>query len=232
MNLIKKKYTFYLVIYLILLVFGYILFEKINIYLFLIPLVFICFEFYFEELYFPKVTLKRRRKINNLLIEKYKNGKEIKDKKLRVLVNNRPIVFKFTTSTYRFRINNSLSFYLDISHIEENIKQLCKIHFHCTEIDNHLYVSGNVISSFFSNSLKTLTRKSEKAPVIRWGGVGGGVDLGDESYFPSLNGVWGSVLWSMTQYSTLSASFGAVFDVGTDDVLIDPLLEMFPAGVF
>lgn len=54
-----------------------------------------------------------------------------------------------------------LKIYLDISTIEEDIKNLCKIHFYCTSINNRDYVEMNIY--VYYDSLNNLAQNSKKA---------------------------------------------------------------------
>ncbi len=160
----KGNFTVHIIIFFILVGILILAFKKINIYILLFPLLFTFLNIYIEEIHHPKVFLKRKKTINSLLFEKYKNGKELSENYFSSKVYNRNIIFLYSSnvSSRGYKIQNSLAVYLDISHLDENIKRLCKIHFYCKNIDDKEYIYSNVTSSFFSNSLKTLTNNSDK----------------------------------------------------------------------
>ncbi|MFI1772323.1 hypothetical protein [Thalassobellus citreus] len=159
----KGSLIMHLVVFLILV--GILSFGigKVNIYTIVFPLLFTLINIYFEEVYYHKVTSKRRKKIYELISEKYGNGKITENEHFKSLIENRNILFYYHSSIYRFRINNFLSIYIDISDLNENIKQFCRIHFHCKKLEDRDYICSNVSYSLFSNSLKTLTKNSEKS---------------------------------------------------------------------
>ncbi|AWV97044.1 hypothetical protein [Arcticibacterium luteifluviistationis] len=162
----KKISILYYTGFYLLLVIVLIYAEKgINVYVVISPLVFLTIDFYFREIRESKVTVKRKEKIHELLIEKYGNGKKNSEGDLECLIKNRNIIFKYHTclSHKGYVINNFLTLYMDISNIESDIKELCKIHFFCSKIDSRDCIYSPVGSSLFSNSLKTLVKNSENA---------------------------------------------------------------------
>lgn len=160
----KRNWILYYIGFYLLLLTVLIYAEKgINVYIVILPLIFLTIDFYFREIRESKVTSKRKEKIHNLLIEKYGNGKKTSEGDLECLIKRKNIIFKYHTSLSHqsYVLNNFLTLYIDISNIENDIKKLCKIHFFCQEIDSRDCIRSSVNSSLFNNSLKTLVKNSE-----------------------------------------------------------------------
>ncbi|WP_123872344.1 hypothetical protein [Flavobacterium oncorhynchi] len=94
-----------------------------------------------------------------LLKNKYSGLKENDLNFFEYKTTNHNILFEYKLITSR-RVSNSLKVYLDISAIEEDIKQLCRIHFYCTKINNRDYVEMPVEAYF--DSLYNLSETSPK----------------------------------------------------------------------
>ena len=105
------------------------------------------------------MPLERKQKMYELLKNKYTGLKENDLGLFEYRTSNYTILFEYKIITSR-RVSNILKLYLDISAIEEDIKQLCKIHFYCKKIDNKDYVEMPV--EVYFDSLYNLSEHSTK----------------------------------------------------------------------
>ncbi|KAF2331943.1 hypothetical protein [Flavobacterium daemonense] len=118
-----------------------------------------CYEIFFEKAIVTKITSKRRQKIFELLKNKYEGLKENDLGFFEYSISNKTLLFEYILTEGRNRLN-ILKVYLDISTIEEDIKQLCKIHFYCKKIDNRDWVEMPV--EVFFDTLNNLVKNSSK----------------------------------------------------------------------
>lgn len=136
-------------------------FLNVSMFIFLLLLILIGFQIYFDRVIVKKVSSKRKHKIFELLKNKYEGLKENELGSFECNIDNKNILFEFTTSVYRYNISNHLTVYFEITDIEENIKKLCKIHFNCSTFNNRDWVKEPV-DVLISNSLSSLVKYSEK----------------------------------------------------------------------
>jgi hypothetical protein len=119
-------------------------------------------QIYFKKVTAKKISLKRKQKIFELLKNKYQGLKENNLGFFECSIEHKNILFEYIAGhPYKYRISNHLIVYFEITHIEDDIKKLCKIHFNCSTIDNRDWVRERV-DVLLSNSLNSLVRYSEK----------------------------------------------------------------------
>ncbi|RKR09164.1 hypothetical protein C8C83_0780 [Flavobacterium sp. 90] len=121
---------------------------------------FICYQIYFEKVITKKVPIQRKEKIFKLLSTKFEGLKENHLGFFEFTLNNKNILFDYKAIRHKNGFSNILKIYLDISTIEEEIKQLCKIHFYCIKIDNKDWIEMPV--EVFFDSLNNLVKYSSK----------------------------------------------------------------------
>ena len=132
------------------------------IFTFLLILMLIGHQFYFDKVIAKKITLKRKQIIFELLKDKFEGLKEINPGFFECHLNNKNILFQYIAGTpHKYRISNHSIIYFEISNVEDDIKKLCKIHFNCSTIDNRDWVKKPV-DLLLSNSLNSLVNNSEK----------------------------------------------------------------------
>lgn len=128
-------------------------------YLIISLLIFIYYVFYLQQTFDISNAEERKHKIFELLKKKYQGLKENDLGFFEYSTNSKNILFGY--KTYRSKtITNILKVYLDISTVEEDIKNLCKIHFNCTNIDDRDWVEMPVEVLF--DTLNNLAKKSSK----------------------------------------------------------------------
>lgn len=127
--------------------------------IFLVFLAIIYFVYTFEKDARKKTPLERKQQMFELLKNKYNGLKENDLNFFEYNTNNHTILFEYKLIASR-RVSNNLKVYLDITAIEEDIKQLCKIHFYCTKIDNRDYVEMPV--DVYYDTLYNLSEHSTK----------------------------------------------------------------------
>ena len=118
------------------------------------------YQIYFEKVIAKQIPTKRKQKIFELLKNKYQGLKENNLGFLEYSINNKNILFEYTTTRFKNSFSNNLNIYLDITNIEDDIKKLCKIHFYCSTIDNRDWVKMPV--DVLYESLNNLAKYSNK----------------------------------------------------------------------
>lgn len=138
--------------------------EQFSIFVAIICLGVIILMYYVEEIRDPKTTVRRKEKIFQLLKQKYHQGEVLNNEYLKIQYKSHTIIFHY--STFRVRgglgLENILKIYIDITYLDKEILDLCKIHFYCETIKNIDYLYERVSSGLWSNSLKLLSKNSEK----------------------------------------------------------------------
>ncbi|WP_343696987.1 hypothetical protein [Flavobacterium sp.] len=120
----------------------------------------IIYPIYFEFVLVKKIPLKRKEKIFALLSNKFEGLKENNFGFFEITSNNKNILLEYKAIRHKNGFSNILKVYLDISNIEDDIKNLCKIHFYCTKIDNKDWVEMSV--NVFFDSIDNLVKYSGK----------------------------------------------------------------------
>jgi hypothetical protein len=120
----------------------------------------ISYQIYFEKIMAKKIPVKRKQKIFELLNKEFEGLKENTLGFLEYNLNNKNILFEYTTTRIKNSFSNDLNIYLDITNIENDIKKLCKIHFYCSTIDNRDWVKMPV--EVLYESLNNLAKYSPK----------------------------------------------------------------------
>lgn len=123
-------------------------------------LLIISYRIYFEFVIAKKIPLKRKEKTFELLSNNFEGLKENNLGLFELTVNNKNILFEYKAIRHRNGFSNVLKVYLDISHVEDDIRKLCRIHFYCTNIDNRDWV-GMPVDVLFG-SIKNLVKYSDK----------------------------------------------------------------------
>ena len=132
------------------------------IFTFLLILMLIGLQFYFDRVIAKKISSKRTQVIFELLKGKFEGLKEINPGFFECHLNNKNILFQYIAGTpHKYRISNHSIIHFEISNVEDDIKKLCKIHFNCSTIDNRDWVKKPV-DLLLSNSLNSLVNNSEK----------------------------------------------------------------------
>lgn len=132
------------------------------LFIFLLMAMLIVHKIYFNKVIAKKISLKRKQKIFELLKNKFEGLKENDLGYFECNFNNKKVLLKYLAGhPYKYRISNHLTIYIEITHIEDDIKKLCKIHFNCSTIDNRDWVKEQV-DILLSNSLNSLVKYSEK----------------------------------------------------------------------
>jgi hypothetical protein len=126
----------------------------------IIILILICYQIYFEKIIAKKIPVKRKQKIFELLKKEFEGLKENNLGFLEYRIDNKNILFEYTTRRINNSFSNNLNIHLDITNIEEDIKKLCKIHFYCSTIDNRDWV--NMPVEVLNSSLNNLVKNSNK----------------------------------------------------------------------
>ena len=107
-----------------------------------------------------KIPVKRKRKIFELLENEFEGLKENNLGFLEYNIDNKNILFEYTTTRIKNSFSNDLNIYFEITNIENDIKKLCKIHFYCSIIDNRDWVKMPV--EVLYESLNNLAKYSTK----------------------------------------------------------------------
>lgn len=118
------------------------------------------YQIYFEKIMAKKIPVKRKQKIFELLKNEFEGLKENNLDFLEYSIGNKNILFEYTTTRIKNSFSNNLNVYLDITNIENDIKNLCKIHFYCSTIDNRDWVKMPV--EVLYESLNNLAKYSTK----------------------------------------------------------------------
>ena len=117
------------------------------------------YQIYFEKIIAKKIPIKRKKKIFELLKNKYEGLIENDLGYLEYKIDNKTILFKYSSTRFKNSFSNNLFVYFDITNIEDDIKNLCKIHFYCSNIDNRDYVGIRV--DVFYETLNRLAKYSK-----------------------------------------------------------------------
>jgi hypothetical protein len=120
----------------------------------------ISYQIYFDKIIAKKIPVKRKQKIFELLKNKFEGLKENDLGFLEYSIDNKNILFEYTTTRIKNSFSNDLNIYLEITNIENDIKKLCKIHFYCSTIDNRDWVKMPV--EVLYGSLNNLAKYSTK----------------------------------------------------------------------
>jgi hypothetical protein len=120
----------------------------------------ISYQIYFEKIMAKKIPVKRKRKIFELLENEFEGLKENNLGFLEYNIDNKNILFEYTTTRIKNSFSNDLNIYFEITNIENDIKKLCKIHFYCSIIDNRDWVKMPV--EVLYESLNNLAKYSTK----------------------------------------------------------------------
>lgn len=117
------------------------------------------YQVYFEKVIAKRIPIKRKQKIFQLLKDKYEGLIENDFGYLEHKIDDKTILFGYSSRRIKNSFSNDLTIYLDITTIEDDIKTLCKIHFYCSTIDNRDYVTMKVDVLY-----ETLNRLVEHSP--------------------------------------------------------------------
>lgn len=120
----------------------------------------ICYQIYFEKVIAKKIPIKRKKKIFELLKNKYEGLIENDLGYLEYKIDDKTILFEYSSTRIKNSFSNNLNVYLDITNIEDDIKNLCKIHFYCSNIDSRDYIGIRV--DVFYETLNRLAKYSNK----------------------------------------------------------------------
>lgn len=118
------------------------------------------YQIYFEKVIAKRIPVKRKQKIFDLLKNEFDGLQENNLGFLEYKIDNKNILFGYTTRRIKNSFSNDLTIYLDINEIEDDIKKLCKIHFYYSTIDNRDYVTMRV--DVFYETLNRLVNYSNK----------------------------------------------------------------------
>lgn len=112
----------------------------------------ISYQIYFDKKIAKKIPDQRKKRIFELLNDEFDGLIENHLGFLEYRIDNKTILFEFTTIRIKNSFSNKLTIYLDITNIEDDIKKLCKIHFYCATIDDKDWVTMPVEALYASLS--------------------------------------------------------------------------------
>ncbi len=145
MNLKKNILEYFLIFAFVFALFTLFI-EQLSIFVAIICLGFTILMYYVEEIRDPKITVRRKEKIFQLLKQKYHQGEVLNNEYLKIQYKSHTIIFHYSTFRVRGGLKNILKIYIDITYLDKEILDLCKIHFYCETIENIDYLYKRVSS--------------------------------------------------------------------------------------
>lgn len=155
--------TFYLLTYLILFAILYFGIGKLNYLTLITPVIIIFLLYFLHEILHPIIMEKRRKKLIGYFKIKYVDSVETPNGDIIFNFQDEKILIEYhcdnNNGTY---LHNSISINIDISEIEERLKNLCEIHFHAKNKYDKIWLVKVYKPFFRKRSIKYLIKKSEK----------------------------------------------------------------------
>ena len=93
----------------------------------------ISYQIYFEKIMAKKIPVKRKRKIFELLENEFEGLKENNLGFLEYNIDNKNILFEYTTTRIKNSFSNDLNIYFEITNIEKQINELHQKKFNSQE---------------------------------------------------------------------------------------------------
>lgn len=98
-------------------------------------------QLFYDRVLLEKILVRRKKKVNRMLSEIFEVLVENEFGFLEYNIAGKRILLECNPFQSGRSIHNNINVHLDITHIEEDIKNLCKIHFNCSKINEQDYVS-------------------------------------------------------------------------------------------
>lgn len=143
-------------------VLNYYISNSIKTFLFVEVLItiIIFWSLYHDIVLVEKIKIRRKNNFLKLLKTTFPDGDINDSKELEINISNEKILISFNMLKIGRTIKNQLIIHLEITNIDERLKELCRIKYDCTKIKEQEYI--RIVEDQLINSISYLVKKAPK----------------------------------------------------------------------
>lgn len=159
----KQSILLWLPSFILLSILNYYICNSIKIFLLLEILItiIISWSLYNDIVLVEKIKIRRKNNFLKLLKTTFPEGDINDSEEMEINVRNEKIIISFNIFKIGRTIKNQLIIHLEITNIDERLKQLCRIKYDCTKIKEQEYI--RIVEDQLVNSISDLVKKT---PVL------------------------------------------------------------------